>query len=176
MYKEDCFYLGKIISKHSFKGQVLAKLDTNEPQKYQTMESVFVSLRNELVPFFIDHCRLHKPHLLRIAFEGVNDEAAAEKLLGADLYLPLTLLPPLTGNNFYFHEVIGFTVIDEVHGTIGTLKAIYENTPQELFEVEQEGKHLLIPVHDDIILRVDRKDRVIYVKTPKGLVELYWGM
>ena len=175
MRKEDCFYLGKVVSKYSFKGEVLVKLDTDDPESYENMESVFVSVGNDLIPFFISHCRLHKSSLLRIAFEEVKDETAAEKLLHSELYLPLTLLPSLEGNQFYFHEIIGFTVIDKVHGNIGTITAVNDNTPQALFEVEKEGKQLLIPIHDEIITQVDRKSQTIHVKTPDGLVALYLG-
>ena len=44
MRKEECFYLGSIIKKHSFNGEVVIKLDTDEPDLYQNMESVFYLL------------------------------------------------------------------------------------------------------------------------------------
>ncbi|MEO0900940.1 MAG: ribosome maturation factor RimM [Bacteroidota bacterium] len=173
MRKEECFYLGKIVSKYSFKGEVLVKLDTDEPEIYENMESVFVSLGNNLVPFFIDRCRLHKSALLRIDFEEVKDEAAADKILGSELYLPLQFLPPLTGDKFYFHEVIGFRLMDELHGDIGVIQAVNDSASQELFEVNKDGKELLIPINDDIITKVDRASKTIHVKTPEGLVDLY---
>ncbi|MGI9552622.1 MAG: ribosome maturation factor RimM [Aurantibacter sp.] len=173
MRKEDCFYLGKIVSKYSFKGEVLVKLDTDEPEVYESMESVFVSLRNNLVPFFIKSCRLHKSTLLRIDFEEINDESAADRLMGSELYLPLELLPKLTGNKFYFHEVIGFTIQDSEHGNIGHVTGVNDNTSQALFEVEKDGKQMLIPITDEIITKVDRKNKAIHVTTPEGLVDLY---
>ena len=173
MRKEDCFYLGKIVSKYSFKGEVLAKLDTDDPEIYQNMESVFVSLGNNLVPFFIDRCRLHKSALLRLDFEEVKDEAAADRILGAELYLPLQLLPPLSGNKFYYHDVIGFTLMDEVNGDIGTITSINDSASQVLFEAKKGEKELLIPLNDDIITKVDRENKTIHVRTPEGLVDLY---
>ena len=89
MTKEECFYLGKIVSKHSFKGEVLIKLDTDEPELYEKLESVFVSLGNNLVPFFIEKSQLHKSSLLRVRFEEVADESDADKVMGSEIYLPL---------------------------------------------------------------------------------------
>ena len=173
MRKEDCFYLGKIVSKYSFKGEVLVKLDTDDPEVYEKMESVFVSLGNNLVPFFIDRCRLHKSNLLRIDFEEVKTESDADRIMGSALYLPLNLLPKLSGNKFYFHEVIGFKMIDDVHGDIGIIQSINDSTAQALFEVLKGDKQLLIPLNDEIIKKVDRSKKTIFVNTPEGLVELY---
>ena len=173
MRKEDCFYLGKVVSKYSFKGEVLAKIDADEPGLYENMESVFVSIGNNLVPFFIDRCRLHKSALLRIDFEGVKNEAEADRIIGAELFLPLTMLPPLSGNKFYYHEVIGFTLMDKVHGDIGIVEAVNDSASQVLFEVKKGDKELLVPVTDDIIEKVDREAKTIHVNTPEGLVELY---
>ncbi len=175
MDKASCFYLGKIVSKYSFKGEVLVKLDTDEPEIYENMESVFVSLGNNLVPFFIDRCRLHKSNLLRIDFEEVKTESEADRIMGSELYLPLSFLPKLSGDKFYFHEVIGFTLIDSAHGDIGIIKSVNDHTSQALFEVDKEGKELLIPITDEIITKVDRENKTIFVRTPEGLVDLYLG-
>ena len=173
MRKEDCFYLGNIVSKYSFKGDVLVKLDTDDPEIYENMESVFVSLGNNLVPFFIKRCRLHKSNLLRIDFEEVKSESDADRIMKSGLYLPLTMLPKLTGNKFYYHEIIGFAMIYSVHGDIGFIQSVNDTTAQALFEVEKDGAQLLIPISDDIITKVDRENKRILVTTPEGLVDLY---
>ena len=173
MHKEDCFYLGKIVSKYSFKGEVLIKLDTDDPELYQNLESVFVSLGNNLVPFFIDRCRLHKSDLLRIDFEEVKTESDADRIMGCEIYLPLALLPKLTGDKFYFHEIIGFTLIDSIHGDIGKVQSVNDSTAQALFEVLKDDKQLLIPINDEIITAVNREKKTISVTTPEGLVSLY---
>ena len=148
-------------------------MDTDDPQIYESMESVFVSLGNNLIPFFIKRCRLHKSDLLRIDFEEVKSESDADRIMGSALYLPLTQLPKLTGNKFYYHEVIGFEMIDEVHGAIGVIQSVNDSTAQALFEVQKEDKQLLIPITDAIIKVVDREKKVIQVSTPEGLVDLY---
>jgi len=173
MRKEECFYLGKIVSKYSYKGEVLVKLDTDEPELYENMESVFISLGNNLVPFFISRCRLHKSNLLRIDFEEVNQEADADRIMGSELYLPLSFLPKLEGNKFYFHEIIGFTMMDSVHGDIGIVQSVNDTTAQALFEVLKGDKRLLIPINDEIVNKVDREKKTIHITTPDGLVELY---
>ncbi|MBT8182508.1 MAG: ribosome maturation factor RimM [Eudoraea sp.] len=173
MQKEDCFYLGKIVSKHSFKGEVLVKLDTDEPEIYENMESVFVSLGDNLVPFFIEKCYLHKSNLLRIRFEDISSEADADRIIGSHLYFPLEFLPKLSGNKFYYHEIIGFDVIDSQHGNIGIITGVNDSVSQALFEVQKDDKELLIPVADNIIDKVDRDNKTLYVTTPEGLVDLY---
>ena len=173
MTKEECFYLGRIVSKFSFKGEVLIKLDTDEPESYLEMESVFVEYDNNLVPFFIEKSSLQKGNLLRVKFEEVDSEEDAEDLMKCDLYLPLNLLPELNEDQFYFHEIIGFTVEDENYGTVGTLTGINDTTSQALFEIEKDGKQILIPMNDQFLQNVDKKNKVIHVKTPEGLIDLY---
>ncbi|KJD33797.1 ribosome maturation factor RimM [Tamlana nanhaiensis] len=173
MKKEDCFYLGKIVKKYSFKGEVLAKLDTDEPDIYQNMDAVFLELKNNLIPFFVEQAQLHKTELLRLKFEDVDTEADAESILKCDLYLPLDLLPKLDDDKFYFHEIIGFMVTDKNFGEVGIIKAINDTTAQALFEIDRNGKEILIPMNDAFIIKVDKNKKTIEVNTPDGLIDLY---
>jgi len=173
MQKEDCFYLGKVIKKYSFKGELLIKLDTDDPEIYEGMESVFVEIDKNLIPFFIEKSVLHKSTLLRVKFEDITTEKDAEALLGAHLYLPLELLPKLTGNKFYYHEVIGFTVIDTHHGKIGIITGVNDTTAQALFEIDNSKTKILIPILDEFIEKVDRSNKIIFINAPEGLIDLY---
>ena len=173
MRKEDCFYLGKIAKKFSFKGEVLAYLDTDEPQLYENLESVFVEFNKNLVPFFIESSSIHKNDFLRIRFEDMHSEEDAEKLLGCGIYLPLKMLPKLTGNKFYFHEVIGFEIEDKRRGVFGKIVSINDSTAQPLFEVENGSVEILVPMIDQFLVKIDRKNKKVIMDLPEGLIEMY---
>ncbi|TYB69409.1 16S rRNA processing protein RimM [Bizionia gelidisalsuginis] len=173
MNKKDCFFLGKIVKKYSFKGELLAKLDTDQPELYENLDSIFVDLRGNLVPFFIESSQLHKSELLRIKFEEVDTEADADSLMKSDLYLPLDFLPELADDKFYFHEIIGFTVEDTNFGHVGTITGVNDSTGQSLFEIDREGIEILIPMNDAFIEKVDKPNKTIIVDTPEGLIDLF---
>lgn len=173
MRKEDCFYLGKIAKKFSYKGEVLIWLDTDEPELYEDMESVFVEQNKHLVPFFIVSSSLHKGDFLRTRFEDIDSEEDADKIMGSAVYLPLTALPKLEGNKFYFHEVIGFDAEDERLGNIGKIVSINDSSAQPLFEILKGEVEILIPMIDDFIVKIDRENKKVVLNTPEGLVDLY---
>ena len=110
---------------------------------------------------------------MRLKFEDVDTEADADALMKTELYLPLDLLPKLDGDKFYFHEVIGFKIKDKNFGDVGILKGINDSTAQALFEIDKNGTEILIPMNDEFIVKVDRKNKTIHVNTPEGLIELY---
>ncbi len=173
MRKEDCFYLGKIAKKFSFKGEVLIYLDTDEPELYQDMESVFVNFNNNLVPYFILNSSLHKNDFLRVQFEDVDDEAEADSIMNCEVYLPLSMLPKLEGNQFYFHEVIGFEIEDLRLGVFGKIVSINDSSAQPLFEVVNGNVEILVPLIDQFLVKIDRDNKKVIMDLPEGLVEMY---
>jgi 16S rRNA processing protein RimM len=173
MRKEDCFYLGKIAKKFSFKGEVLIYLDTDEPELYEDMESVFVEFNKNLVPYFIENSNLHKGDFLRVKFEDVDDEAEADSIMGCGIYLPLNMLPKLEGNKFYFHEVIGFEIEDQRLGVFGKIVSINDTSAQPLFEVINGNVEILVPMIDQFLVKIDRENKKVIMDLPEGLVEMY---
>ncbi len=173
MLKEDCFFLGTIVGKYSFKGEILAKLDTDNPTSYLDINSILIETYQGLVPYFIDRSQLHKSSLLRLKLEGIDSESEAEVLLKKNLFLPLDILPPLKGNQFYYHEVIGFSAIDQFDLNIGPIKTVNDSGPQTLFVIDADGTEILIPVHDDFIKKLDRENKKIHLDLPEGLLDIF---
>jgi len=173
MRKEDCFYLGKIAKKFSFKGEVLIYLDTDEPELYQEMESIFVEFNKNLIPFFIENSNLHKGDFLRVKFEDVDNEEQADEIINCEVYLPLNMLPKLEGNKFYFHEVIGFEIEDQRLGVFGKIVSINDTSAQPLFEVINGNVEILVPMIDQFLVKIDRENKKVIMDLPEGLVEMY---
>ena len=173
MLKEDCFFLGTVVGKYSYKGEVLIKLDTDQPELYENISSFFIETQTGLAPYFVKKSGLHKSSLLRVAFEDITDENDADGLLKKKVFLPLDMLPKLTGNRFYYHEVIGYDVIDKIHGNIGEVTGVNDNASQALLEIDYKSTQVLLPVVDEIIKRVDRSEKNLHVQIPEGLLDIY---
>lgn len=170
---EGYFYLGKILKPFAAKGALLINLDVDSPYEYEDMESVFVLLNEQLIPFFIESIKLQHNNRAVVTFTDINSIEQTSILIGCDLYLPDSMLQPLTGNNFYYHEVKGFEVHDANHGVIGIIAEVLEYPHQAVLSVVFKGKEILIPITDEIITEVDRDKKIMYTNTPEGLVELY---
>lgn len=170
---KDCYYLGRITKPWGVKGQLVLFLDVDNPDEYTELDSAFVEIKGQLVPHFF-HLDQMNGNKAVATFEDITTEQA-NALVGHEMYLPLSLLPKLEGNQFYFHEVVGFKVVDSEYGDIGILEQVIEYPAQPLFQIMKNGTEVLIPVIDQVIDRVDRKLKTIFITAPKGLIELYLG-
>lgn len=171
MTQDECYLLGRITKPFGIKGQVVMFLDVDCPDDYASLDSAFVEVKGNLVPYFFRLDNINGNKAIATFEEISADEAQA--LVGHDLYLPLDLLPKLTGNQFYFHEVTGFRIVDEEKGDIGILQTIIDYPAQPLFQIMKEGTEILVPVIDPVIQKVDRENKTIFIKAPNGLIDLY---
>ena len=172
MRKEDCFELGYITTLHGLKGDLVLHLDVDFPEDYQGLESVFVDMNHNLVPFFIDALRL-KGNKATISFEDVNSIEEAESLKGKAVFLPLSFLPKLPEGQFYYHEVIGYQVVDQTLGEIGEVLFFNDGSAQTIMVFDHKGHEVLVPVIDEILLKADHSEKQLQVNLPEGLLDVY---
>jgi 16S rRNA processing protein RimM len=173
MNKDDFYYLGKVIKAYGNKGHVMATLDVDDPSAYLNIESVFLDLQGKQIPFFIEELELKHNKRVIIRFQDVHSIEDADIYAGLEMYLPVSQLPPLEGDQFYFHEIKGFTVRDVKHGEIGIIDDVLELPHQSLFRILLGEREILIPVVDEVIVKVDRENRILEIEAPEGLIEIY---
>lgn len=169
----EFYYVGKIVKRHGTQGSLVALLEVDDANDYKDLESVYVDIAHERVPFFIESVEVVDRKKVLLKFQDVAGPDHADAFAGLELYLPLSALPKLEGNRFYYHEIKGFRVIDEEAGELGTVRDVLELPQQALFQIMHQGKEILIPVVDQVIRRVDREHRILYIRAPEGLIDLY---
>ena len=169
---KDYFYFGKVLRTHGYKGALKVKLDVDDTTSYQTLESIFLEVKNSLVPYFIEFIHFEK-NKANLKLRDINTIDQAQKLIDCALYLPLSVLPKLKGSKFYFHEVADYKVMDLKFGFIGTVDEVLDLPGNALLQVKQGNKEILIPLADDIILKIDRRKKQIDIQAPEGLIDMY---
>lgn len=174
MTREECYYLGKITKTFGNDGGLSIYLDVDDPGEYEELDAVFVDFRGNFIPYFIDKIQLHTSKKTAVVFfEDVDDVETATKLVNSTLHLPLSTLPKLEGNKFYFHEVTGFMLVDEQVGELAPITEILDYPQQALFSIKYKNREVLIPVNNEIIKEVDRAQKTIRIKLPEGLLDVY---
>ena len=172
MDTSSCFQLGYVVKTHGLKGDVTIFLDVDYPEDYQKLESVLVEQNGQLIPFFITSIKVRDSKAI-VKFESVDSIEDAEQLKSARLYLPLDSLPQLEDDQFYFHEIIGFDIKDEQLGVIGKVQEVFDMPNQALIQMIYKGREVLIPIRDEVTLKVNREEETLYVNLPEGLLDVY---
>ena len=168
----EFFYLGTLTKPFGLKGGLCAFFDTDNPENYIKLPAVFLDLDGEMIPYTIEEIIYRGNNQFIIQFAGVNANEARD-FVGVELYLPLSDLPKLPGNRFYFHEVIGFAVKDEHFGEVGTCREFLEVSNNPIMVVVRGDKEVLIPASQQFITQVDRDNHVLHIQAPEGLIEMY---
>lgn len=169
---DDYFYLGKVIKPHGFQGRLSVFLDTDDPDEYLGLKVVFLAINGAPVPYFVEELSILNNKAV-ISFSDVTTQEQAEKLVKKEIYLPVDQLPALTGNKFYYHEIIDMMLVDDKFGLIGPVSEVLEYSNQAIIQTFHKNKEVLIPISDAIIQKVDRENAIIHLSLPEGLLDVY---
>lgn len=169
---DDYYLLGKVIKPHGYHGKVNIWLDVDDPPEYKSLQMVFLNLRGALIPHFIASIQILNNKAV-VEFQDVDNIEKAELISNSEMYLPMSELPVLTGNKFYYHEVIDFSVTDKHRGTIGKISRIFDYPNQAVMQIFVDEKEVLIPINSHVIIELKRDKKEILIDAPEGLIDLY---
>lgn len=172
MKKEDCYYLGRVAKTHGLKGEVTLKLDVDNSSDYAELSHFFLEINKVLTPFFVEHVKINGDKLF-VKIKDIDTIELAQNLVGREAFLPMEMLPKLSGKQFYFHEIVGFTVIDAEKGELGSIKEVLEYPTQAILQVMKGNKEILIPILDHVIQQVNRDKKILQITAPEGLIDMY---
>ncbi|OGX85265.1 ribosome maturation factor RimM [Hymenobacter glacialis] len=176
MTLDETYQLGYIIKTHGLRGHVVAHFDVDDSKAYLKLKTVHLALAGaptKLVEHQVEKIQPQPGSRILLKLRGIERIEEAEPLRGAQLHLPLAQLPELAEDQFYFHDVIGFTVVDENMGPLGTVENFYELPQQDMLAMRYQGQEVLIPVVDELVTHADHGKKEIYVKLPDGLLDVY---
>lgn len=168
--KEDCSYIGKLVKAHSINGELILRNNLGLPKELKKMESVFIEIDKQLVPFFISDLSISDENNAIILFEDIDTKQKAEKFKNLDIYSSLVLKQKTKKPDISFSEFIGYKAIDNTHGNVGIIQSILSYDKNPLFEIA--NSNILIPINPDLILSIDKKNKEIFFNLPEGLIDL----
>ena len=176
MTLDETYQLGYLIKTHGLRGQIVAHFDVDDVSAYTKLKTVYLTLAgapNKLVEHQVEKVQPQSGNKVLLKLRGIERIEEAELLRGSQLYLPLAALPELKEDQFYFHDVIGFTVVDKNQGPLGIVENFYELPQQDMLAMSYQGQEVLIPVVDELISHADHAKKEIYVNLPDGLLDVY---
>jgi 16S rRNA processing protein RimM len=175
--------VARILRPHGRRGEVACEILTDFPERLKKLKAVElmgasadgragVPRRAAVRSCWISHSRGGQAIFL---FEGSDSISDAERLVGLDVQIPLSARMALPSGSYYITDLAGCEV-RENGATIGRVRDVQpigegvSGTP--VLVVDWSGGELLIPLAQDICVRVDTAARVIEVVLPEGLRDL----
>ncbi|RAK67093.1 ribosome maturation factor RimM [Hymenobacter edaphi] len=176
MTLDESYELGYVVKTHGLRGQLVAELDVDDVADYLDVEEVFVERpagSGKLHRFEVERLTPQNGTRVLLKLRKVDRIEDAELFRGLKLFRPLEDLPELEDDQFYFHEVVGYTVVDANLGQLGTVEAFYELPEQVLLAMRYQGQEVLIPVVGELVQHADEDTRELHVTLPEGLLDIY---
>lgn len=168
----DLVLIARAVKTHGLKGEVVAELLTDFPERFEDLDEVVIVPRSgeqktgRIEDFWFQKDRV----VLKLA--GYDDVDAAKELIGYEFAVPESDRVQLEADEFYDWELEGCTVKvgDE---SIGQVRSVIKTGGAEILVVSDEsGNEKLVPLAASIVVAVDPAAKTIVVDPPEGLLDL----
>ncbi|WP_059170122.1 ribosome maturation factor RimM [Bacillus sp. FJAT-27445] len=167
------FNVGKIVNTHGIRGEVrvISRTDfADERYKPGSRLHLFLPKEKEPIELVVSAHRQHKNFDL-LQFEGYENINEVEKLRDGILKVHESQLGELEDDEYYFHEIIGCTVVTTEGEEIGMITEILTPGANDVWVVKGKGgKEQLIPYIAQVVLKVDIKEKTVVIDPMEGLL------
>lgn len=170
---EALLSVGKIVNTHGIRGEVKVWLQTDFPEVRFAPKAKLMILHpehGEQMMVTVVASRPYKQmYIVQFAeFSNINE---VEKYKGYEVKVSKEESVALPENEYYFHEIIGCSVVDDEGTELGVIQDILRPGANDVWVVKMpDRKELLIPVIDDVVLDVDVKSKQIKIHLMEGLL------
>ncbi|MGG1616938.1 ribosome maturation factor RimM [Paenibacillus sp. NRS-1782] len=170
---QQFFNVGKIVNTHGIRGElkILATTDFPEDRFDKGSELLIIPVDGKApIPVTVETARFQK-NMVVAKFKEYHNINDVEKYKGSLLKVSAERLGELEENEFYFHEVVGLEVVTEDGEKLGVVKEILTPGANDVWVVTMpDGKELLLPYIEDVILDVNVPEKRVTVRLMEGLL------
>ncbi len=173
--KHECRQIGVIVKTHGVKNELVLRLFEEFSIDHVDTEYLFLDLDGGLVPFFLEEAREKNKTDILIKLEQAKDTSEVERLMDAPVYLKKlaeSIEDEGEDEAFSAYQLIGYETQAVGHGPLGKVVAIKDISKNPLFEIDHNGKELLVPIVEDFIVQIDDEKQFIIFELPEGLIDL----
>jgi 16S rRNA processing protein RimM len=98
-------------------------------------------------------------------WDGFDTPEAAEALKGAPIAVARGDFPPLSGQEYYWVDLIGLQVLNRGNRKLGVVKGLRSSAAHDLLEIEptSQGAEILVPLVGDFVDGIDLENGTIRV-------------
>ncbi len=106
-------------------------------------------------------------------FDGLATRTQAEFFAGRYLLLEAAQAQAPADGEFFYHELLGASVVTTTEASVGIVREVYELAPAHLLEVERpDGESLLVPLSRPLVVDVSRDPTRVVIEPPEGFLDL----
>ncbi len=172
MTENDLLLVGRVARPHGIRGQVIVNPESDFAElRFKVGQALLVGPPEGGIEREIAEVRFHQGRPI-LAFAGVETMEDAERLAGAELWIPQSALAPLPPGTFYRHDLIGCEVRDSADQVVGRVTAVEGTLDRSYLVVDGD---VMLPLVDGICREIDMAARRIIVDPPPGLIDIYRG-
>ena len=164
--------IGKIQATHGIKGQLRVVPFSGDAGNFLALRSVMIkSPAGSLETFAVTAAVAHGKRVL-LTLEAFNSINQVLYLVGRELYVVRGQLSELPDDEYYWSDLLGMEVVTDLGESLGKLVNIIVTGSNDVYVVQGEGREVLVPALDDVVLDVDISKNKMTVSLPEGLLDL----